>query len=484
MKRSLGILLLLACLGAAMAANITFQVNMAVQQRLGNFNPAVDTVLVRGTFNGWGGYTDILTTVPPDSVYRITKSLSPGPIEYRFVMANRAAGGDRWENIPYNRTHTVTGNATLPVVYFNDQSSSAIYDLEILFCVNMGVQILMGNFNPDVDLIQVRGNTPPLQWGGAANVLPEVPGFPGLYADWIQFDNLPYPGLIQYKFVILQNGDPYSPIWEQIPGGGNRHVEYTGTEPDDLPPPSGNGYQEILLDTAFYSDITFEDVTENPVDVVFACDVRPAYYKIDDIGYIVDVQTGEYIYAIESVGICGLFDQWSWGYIPEDRQMHDNGIAPDEVPGDSIWTLAVHFDPGDPRIHSYKYAINGYDVEAGFAQNHELEINDTQPVMMLPMDCFGIIGNLYDDYIWVCELIPTENIGYVTLISLGPPNWGYWLHWVSGRISHLVFTNFCSGTVGSVSGAAAAAGWTATNYADSIVFTTTTPLTSGSIATF
>jgi len=74
--------------------------------------------------------------------------------------------------------------------------------------------------------------------------------------------------------------------------------------------------------------------------------------------------------------------------------------------------------------------------------------------------------------------------GYVTLISPGPPNWGYRLHWVSGALSHLVFTNFCSGTLGSVSGAAAAAGWTATNYADSIVFSSDTWLSSGSIDTF
>ncbi|MBM3324853.1 MAG: T9SS type A sorting domain-containing protein, partial [Calditrichaeota bacterium] len=75
-------------------------------------------------------------------------------------------------------------------------------------------------------------------------------------------------------------------------------------------------------------------------------------------------------------------------------------------------------------------------------------------------------------------------VGYVTLITPGPPDWGYQLHWVSGALSRLVFTNFCSGTVGSVSGAAASAGWTATNYADSIVFSSDTWLASGSIDTF
>jgi uncharacterized delta-60 repeat protein len=75
-------------------------------------------------------------------------------------------------------------------------------------------------------------------------------------------------------------------------------------------------------------------------------------------------------------------------------------------------------------------------------------------------------------------------LGYVTLISPGPPDWGYRLYRVSGALSRLVFTNFCSGTIGSVSGAAAAAGWTATNYADSIVFSSDTWLSTGSIETF
>ncbi|MBM3324260.1 MAG: hypothetical protein FJY66_01180, partial [Calditrichaeota bacterium] len=332
-------LVLVACAGAAMAANITFQVNMAVQERLGNFNPAVDTVLVRGSFNGWSGYTDILTTTPPDSIYRITVAIDSGNIEYKFVMANRAAGDDRWEGVD-NRTYTVTGDAVLPVVYFNNQSSSALYDLEVLFQVDMRVQQLMGNFNPATDVVMVRGGTPPLEWGGSANQLPEVTGSPGLYADWIEFDNLAYPGEIPYKFVILTGGDPNSPIWEQIPGGGNRICAYTGTEPDNLPPPGGNGYAEILLDTVFFSEVSFEDITQNPVDVIFICDVRPAYYKIDDIGYLVDIQTGDTIWSVDNVGVNGLFDRWTWGDIPESQQLRDDGVAPDAVAGDSIWTRA------------------------------------------------------------------------------------------------------------------------------------------------
>ncbi|MBU1936581.1 hypothetical protein KKG05_04215, partial [bacterium] len=83
----------------------------------------------------------------------------------------------------------------------------------------------------------------------------------------------------------------------------------------------------------------------------------------------------------------------------------------------------------------------------------------------------------------VTEGIDCTNLGYVTLLSPGPPNWAYRLHHVSGALSRVTFTDFCDGTIGSVGGTAAA-GWTAANYADSIVFTTSTPLTSGAIDTF
>ncbi|MFH1011189.1 MAG: T9SS type A sorting domain-containing protein, partial [bacterium] len=76
------------------------------------------------------------------------------------------------------------------------------------------------------------------------------------------------------------------------------------------------------------------------------------------------------------------------------------------------------------------------------------------------------------------------NLGFVTLISPGPTDWAYRLHWISGSLSRLVFTNFCSGTIGSVGGNAEAVGWTVANYSDSIVFTTSTPLASGTIDTF
>jgi hypothetical protein len=85
-----------------------------------------------------------------------------------------------------------------------------------------------------------------------------------------------------------------------------------------------------------------------------------------------------------------------------------------------------------------------------------------------------------------CETAPS--IGYTELLLSGPPDWAYRLHWVSGAVSKVVFTNFCSGTTGHVSGAAST-NWTMLaggdgNDGDSIIFVASVPLTSGTAETF
>ncbi|MBU1983101.1 T9SS type A sorting domain-containing protein [bacterium] len=129
--------------------------------------------------------------------------------------------------------------------------------------------------------------------------------------------------------------------------------------------------------------------------------------------------------------------------------------------GDTLWTRT--------------YGGNGYDVARSTS----------------PTDDGGYVvaGSIYylDSYTTDFYLVKTEpeypNVGYVTLISPGPPDWDYRLNWISGAISQFKFTDFCPGTVGSVTGPAGSH-WTAINYPDSIVFTSLIPLTSGILDTF
>ncbi|MFH1010282.1 MAG: T9SS type A sorting domain-containing protein [bacterium] len=150
------------------------------------------------------------------------------------------------------------------------------------------------------------------------------------------------------------------------------------------------------------------------------------------------------------------------------------------------WTES--FGAGGRDVYAVRTDANGNHLwSATFGGSADDEGHSAQ---VLPDGSFAISGNTRSfgagprNYYLVRTGPEYPGVGYVTLISPGPPDWGYRLHCVSGALSRLVFTNFCSGTVGSVSGAAATAGWTATNYADSIVFASDTWLNSGSIDTF
>ena len=385
----------------ALAQNdVTFQVNLSVQEFLGNFDPTGgDIVVVRGSFNGWAGNDDECTLV--DSLYTCTSSIAAGDIEYKFVIVPGAGGDDNWESVP-NRTHTVVAGAqTIDPVYFNDMGWENT-DVEVLFRVDMEVQILSGNFDPTTDWVVVRGGHEAIgNWGGAIQLFQETGT--DIYSDWIQFDALGVGQTVEYKFVSLEDGNPDLASWEQ---SDNRSFAASGSEPDILPPPSGNGYGEITPDVVYFSDIGPDDIITQDVMVNFHVDLTPAIGKLaDPTAFIIDVQSGDTVFSIDEVDVAGFFNAWPWGGFSPDYQLNDDGIAPDVTAGDNIYAQAVQFYAGDPKIMIYKYGINGYDVEAGFAMNHETELDDSNPTFNIdPPDIFGSPDTLYAPWTSIREI--------------------------------------------------------------------------------
>lgn len=401
--KSLAVLLAIFAIGIAqsLATQVTFQVNMTVQQDLGNFNPAEDIVVVRGTINGWAGNTHEVED-NGSGVYVGTFDIAEGAIEYKFVIVKPAQ--DVWESVD-NRTATVSGDTQiLEVVYFNNISSSASADVEVNFRVNMTVQDLSGNFDPASDWVVVRGNHANIgNWGGATQLIEET-GNPGIYSLRVQFDDLPQNAPVEYKFVILEGGDPNAASWES---SANRSFTPTGTEPDLLPPPSGNGYGEINPELVYFANITPDDIITNDVNVIFQVEVTPLDGRIADEGYVYDVQTGDTIYTIESIQAAGFFNNWPWGNFAQNYFMNDAGTNGDLVAGDDIWSVTLPFAAGAPRALIYKYGANQLDVEAGFARNHERTIDDSQADFRMDVDCWGSPDTLYQD--WPCLVSDADN---------------------------------------------------------------------------
>jgi hypothetical protein len=381
----------------ALATNVTFQVNMSVQQQLGRFVPTRDSVFVRGSFNGWAGYNNRLTE-GAGLLYTGTWDIPAGGIEYKFVMDT--AGTDVWEGVD-NRTATVGATPlVLPEVFFNNESSAATADVEVLFRVNMTVQDLSGTFDPDVDWVVVRGAHPNLgNWGGAIRLIEET-GNPGIYSLWIQFTGLPQGSPQPYKFVILPNGDPNNGRWESI--ADNRTFTPTGDEPDNLPPPNGNDFGEIIPETPYFSDVGPDDIIVSDLHVVFQVDVRPLYGRLLEQGFVFDVQSGDTIFAVESIQAAGFFNNWPWGNFGPDHQMNDNGINGDVAANDTVWSRDILFLAGAPRVLIYKFGCNMLDAEAGFARNHSVTLDESQGTFMIPSDCWGSPDTLFIH--WDCLL--------------------------------------------------------------------------------
>jgi hypothetical protein len=387
--------------GSAMATNVTFQVNMKAQMALGNFVIATDSVFVRGSFQGWAGYGNRLLDANNDSIYTGTWDIPAGDILFKYVRVHN--GTDSWEADP-NRTATVGADPLeIPVDWFDRQPPAPPENVEINFRVVMTVQTLSHGWNPDRDLVVVRGNADSLgNWGGAI-ALTEETGHPGIYSRWIKIPNAAVGVAIPYKFVILSGGIVDSAHWETM--NDNRVITPTGNEPDVLPPPAGNGFHEIQPDSVYFSNVGPNDIITNDLNVVFQVDIRPLLGALRDIGYVTDVQTHtDTVREVTNIDIAGYFNTWPWGNFSADHLANDLGQNGDLVAGDGIWSRSIFFAAGSPRVLIYKYGVNMFDAEGSFAHNHEQTLDDTQPTMRLMADCWGAQDTIYNQWQSSCTV--------------------------------------------------------------------------------
>lgn len=152
----------------ARKVNVSFQVNMKVQMKNGNFQPqSGDIVTIRGDFNDWGNATgneDTLKDLDNDSIYTRTQFLPEyQTYEYKFWKTDRNGLG--YETFFSNRNFSIEGtDTTLPVVFFNNETPL----FNVTFSVNMNIQMLKGRFKPDsADVVTVRGEFN--DWGNSTN---------------------------------------------------------------------------------------------------------------------------------------------------------------------------------------------------------------------------------------------------------------------------------------------------------------------------
>jgi hypothetical protein len=242
-------------------------------------------------------------------------------------------------------------------------------EYEMLFTCDMSVQILVGNFDPNngTDQVFVRGS-----FNGWSEDNPLSPNFldPNKYETVVNHTLRPVSDTLAYKFFYRSaaSGD----VWE---GGSDRKFSATGNETDA----NQNNLPELVIPERYFDDIGPDDIFTAPKDVVFEVDMSPALAFLADSGAI--TFGGGNVTSVDTVYLAGGAPKttpalaWVWDLPPgnpqrEALQMNDNGTNGDATAGDNVWSITINFDAGAPKVIDWKHGISGFDNEAGFAENH------------------------------------------------------------------------------------------------------------------
>ncbi|MFH1526477.1 MAG: hypothetical protein ABIG69_07465, partial [Bacteroidota bacterium] len=122
---------------------VTFRANMKVQMNLKKFDKTLDTLIVRGDFNYLKENGAILTDEDGDSIYTGTFNVGYAPKNFysKFAIISGTTGEILLETINLRKDLILTLPMTLPVRYFNDDSTSVLVENYVTFQVNMNVQL-------------------------------------------------------------------------------------------------------------------------------------------------------------------------------------------------------------------------------------------------------------------------------------------------------------------------------------------------------
>jgi hypothetical protein len=184
--------------------DVTFSVNMSVQQTLGNFNPATQTVEVRGPFNAWAGTA---LTAQGEGVYSGTVRVSgaAAAVPYKFFAGGYEAGGDRTFTLAFNSDRAPTPAQVLDTVFYSNVNTVPDFRL-VTFAVNMSQQISLGRFNPATDFLEIRGGMN--SWGGGTTWRLADGDSDGIYTGTFNIEGTAAT-TVEYKFYNTAVGIGY-----------------------------------------------------------------------------------------------------------------------------------------------------------------------------------------------------------------------------------------------------------------------------------
>jgi hypothetical protein len=368
---------------------ITFEVDLAQQIHIGNFNTNVSTVEVRGVWENWTGGQCPLTNDP--TILRINSygqmssnvyvgtfpiSGSPGQQEdYKFFINS----GPGYESLsgpdtdPYNKNDRfcLLATQTNPIVFFNDAPYAVVATNTVTFQVDMSVEMLRGLFNPPADSVYVRGDFTAWVTGQVLCTNNPEAANTNVYSAVITITN-GVGSTNQYKFWST------NPTEDQSFHNGYENPSSTG------------GQNRVLVQA---------NVTHATLAPVYWSDTPPMSYlpAASSVTFTVDM-TGATEYGtntlfdptVDSVYLNGDFLGWlGWDQGSLESYEMTNNPA-----GSLLYSITIPMPPGTNLVVNYRYAMYdgnnaaNMDNEAAAYLNHTRYIR-TLPNYTLPTDTFG-----------------------------------------------------------------------------------------------
>jgi len=306
-----------------------------------------------------------------------------------------------WEPLAGNRVHTLdlaNGAQDILEFWWNDEDPTQFttHDIDVLYFVNMNNT----SFAPG-DTVSINGSALPLNF--------DVPSIHPLVDDGSGVDVTPGDGIfstlvtfpagskknVDYKFLLNSS--------YECEGLGDRNVFLN----DELFDTVGGALGPLTLPTVSYD---FCNAIWRAVEVVFTVDFNNTAWSF----------IGEDPLKTDVVGVNGTDNNadpptFDWT-IPSLNPMMDDGVAPDAVAGDKIYTVSVVFPDTSAQNVDYKYLVNGV-YEGATQANRYFSIDP---------DNFDAVGNpqiLPIDVYQSLALSPVPNLRPSTLeLSQNTPN--------------------------------------------------------------
>lgn len=372
--------------GTAVTNSISFQVDMAEQLHLGNFNTSMG-VYCQGSFEGWSDANfpltnnpalnvtnsqGFITSLPYQGTYTTWAASPNAAAEFKYVYNN---GSDVYEapinGDPDNNNNRFFQNSTqtLPLVSFSDIPFNNTVTNTVTFIVDMSIQIYTGNFIPSSDTIQIFGDYN--NWASGTVMVNTNAADTNLYYFTTQYVG-GAGSHVYFKYQIDPGSDWENPAASNLIGG-NRFFTLGSTSGTYTDGP------------VYFSDLgpssLVDDVNVTNCMVTFTVDMTPV---IDgQVDSDLDFTPGFDVVMLNGVwnGLNPSF--WPWGASSQSTYAQ---YVMNPVPGGNLYTITLPINAGQPLNLSYDYGIDGEANEPNGNHSHYIR---SIPNYSMPTDVFG-----------------------------------------------------------------------------------------------